>query len=377
MRLVGNIPNLIKAREFSQFLEREGIHNDCEPLIGKDEGLIWIHNEDQVALATTWLTKFKDNPEDPFFVTPIGATLSLSEEIARPNSVRKRSTKKATFITFLLVLCSLIFIYTEWTAPTPPENIQTVPYPMVYMPQIMNDLLYDYPYYYELANKISKSYTQEQIENPKIAPKELAALLQQINSTTYWKGAYDEFIQRHKDPKLGWHYNGPMFEKIKEGQIWRLFTPILMHGNLLHILFNGMWIIVLGIQIEKKIGHLKTILFVLLTAIFSNTCQYLMSGPNFLGLSGVVIAMCGFIWMRQKKAPWEGYLLHSSTFLFIAIFVFGMMFIELISFFTEVYAGTTISPGIANTAHIAGGILGIILGKMKYFARKAPRSYHS
>lgn len=367
MRLIGSIPLLAKARLFSQFLEREGIHNECEPTQGKDEGIIWILNEDDVPKSLQWLEKFKGNPDDPFFETPIGATLSLSEDVISPETAPRirKSQKKATFITFLLVLCAFIYIFTEWTAPPLPENVEEIKYPNAYMPKLMNDLLYDFPKAYTLQVEL--------VQNPPANPE---PLMREIAAMPYWKGAYAEFIERYKDPSLGWSYKGPMFEKIQQGEVWRLITPILMHGNLLHILFNAMWIIVLGVQMERKIGHLKTIVFVLITGIISNTAEYLMTGPNFLGLSGVVVAMCGFIWIRQKKAPWEGYLLHSSTFLFIAIFVLGMALIELISFFSLLFADRALSPGIANTAHIVGGLAGILLGSMKIFARKASRPYH-
>ena len=35
------------------------------------------------------------------------------------------------------------------------------------------------------------------------------------------------------------------------------------------------------------------------------------------------MGMAGFIWMRQRKAPWEGYPLHPSTFSFLGLFYFG------------------------------------------------------
>ena len=47
------------------------------------------------------------------------------------------------------------------------------------------------------------------------------------------------------------------FHEIKNGQIWRIFTPSLLHGGILHLLFNILWLMVLGGMIERDKGALK------------------------------------------------------------------------------------------------------------------------
>ena len=106
------------------------------------------------------------------------------------------------------------------------------------------------------------------------------------------------------------------FEKIRQGEVWRLFTPCLLHFDFLHILFNMAWLWILGKQIEERIHWKKLGLLILIVGIVSNTAQYLVSGPSFLGFSGIVVGMAGFIWMRQRNAPWEGYPLSRIVFCF-------------------------------------------------------------
>ncbi len=87
------------------------------------------------------------------------------------------------------------------------------------------------------------------------------------------------------------------FESLKAGEYWRLITPIFLHFNFFHILFNGMWIKELGKIIENEKGPVMFVFFVAVIAIFSNTLQYIASGPQFGGLSGLVYGLLGYLWV--------------------------------------------------------------------------------
>ncbi len=227
--------------------------------------------------------------------------------------------------------------------------------------------MYDYPKAYELIDRIVKAYGIESLQNLDALPQAGQYLLQQFNQTPYWQGFYDKFVEHFKHPEQAWNFDAPMFEKIREGQWWRLFTPCLLHSDLFHLFFNMIWLVVLGRQMEQKIGSLRYTLFIVITAVFSNTAQYLMSGSNFLGFSGVLCAMLAFIWVRQRRAGWEGYQLDKSTFTFITFFILFMFALQNLSFFLEVYSNTTMPIGIANTAHLTGAFIGFILGRMQFF----------
>ena len=170
----------------------------------------------------------------------------------------------------------------------------------------------------------------------------------------YWKGIYS-FVEQEKDTNAP---APPMFEKIREGEIWRLFTPCLLDRGFLHILFNMAWLWILGKQIEERAGKWRMLLLIIATSIASNVAQYLVSGPFFLGFSGVVVGMAGFIWMRQKVAPWEGYPLSRMTVFFLLIFVLAMFALEVFSLAMQLFAHSPLSANIANTAHVIGGLTG-------------------
>ena len=130
------------------------------------------------------------------------------------------------------------------------------------------------------------------------------------------------------------------------------------------------WAWILCKQIEAKLSLIKFLILTLLIAVIANVVQYLVSGPYFLGYSGVVCGMVGFIWMRQKVAPWEGYTLHKSTIIFILVFILAMFALEIFSLILQAFSSTEISANIANTAHIVGGLSGILLAKTRFFKRK-------
>jgi GlpG protein len=162
-----------------------------------------------------------------------------------------------------------------------------------------------------------------------------------------------------------------LFGKIREGQVWRLVTPVFLHKDLLHILFNMLWVWYLGRPIEERIGPWRFGLLMLLCAIGSNTVQYLMSGPLFVGYSGVVTGMAGFIWVREKLAPWEGYPLTKGTIMFLLVFIMAISVLQAISFLLSHFVGIHFLIGIANSAHIGGAVIGVLLGRLSFFAREA------
>ena len=137
-----------------------------------------------------------------------------------------------------------------------------------------------------------------------------------------------------------------LFYEILHGQIWRLITPIFVHLSFLHILFNMMWFKDLGYLIEFNFGKNFLLKFVLVSGLISNLLQYIVSGPQFGGMSGVLYAMLGFIWVYKK--------INGEFEYSLPRFDIGMM----IGWFFVCLTGA-LGP-IANTAHGGGLVVGII-----------------
>lgn len=134
----------------------------------------------------------------------------------------------------------------------------------------------------------------------------------------------------------------------QQWQIWRWFTHALLHFSALHIIFNLLWWWQLGGDIEKRLGSVKLIEIFLISAAVSGTGQYWVEGANFGGLSGVVYALVGYLWMLTWKRPELGLIIQRP--------IVGFMLVWLILGFFQPFLA------IANMAHLTGLVSGIVLG---------------
>lgn len=145
-------------------------------------------------------------------------------------------------------------------------------------------------------------------------------------------------------------YYSNLSELMTSGQYWRFISPIFLHFSLLHILFNLLWIWVIGRRIEQLQGGWSLLLLALFSGVASNLAQYSVSGPLFGGMSGVVFAVLGYSWVWDR--------LHRPIF-FLPPALMGFMLFWL----ALGYSGALEFMGlgaIANTAHLVGLVAGLI-----------------
>lgn len=389
MRLIYTSNDQKQAASLSSVLANNGIENQLELSTNTDWGSpdygivtakIWVIDEDQVDTAMKTSEEFQSNPQNVH--KPIPEKLSIAEEPS-PNEAKPVPVQKAKMVrprirlerqpiglitVYIIMLCTLIFVIEMITEPKAQEYPSSLAATPAFSPPIDKELLYDYPKAFEIIDKIIKAYGMQQLVHPTEKPVEY--LLEQYHKTPYWHGFYDQLLEYFKKGTPLFNSNVPMFEKLRQGEVWRLFTPALLHSGPFHIFFNMLWLIVLGKQMEQRLSKWRYLLFILLTGVVTNTLQYLMSGANFIGFSGVLCAMLTFVWVRQKRAAWEGYRLDRSTMAFMMLFLFTIFGIQAISFLIEITMNREISPGIANTAHMTGLASGYILGLSRYFNAK-------
>jgi GlpG protein len=270
----------------------------------------------------------------------------------------------------VISLCVFLFLWNDFQEAEMLQAQGAIALQIAFTP-VQQALLFDYPASFKPIEELLANYSLKDFKEIKDLPAGAKALLEQAENTPSWKGIYP-FFQSEK--KQGWEKakQVPLFEKIRQGQVWRLFTPCLLHRDFLHILFNMAWAWILGKQIEERVRRWKILLLIAVIGVVSNTVQYLISGPYFLGYSGVVVGLAGFIWMRQKMAPWEGYPLSKGTILFLLFFVLAMFILELLTFGLQLFSVVNLSANIANAAHIVGGLCGIALGRLSFFSRSKP-----
>jgi len=384
MRLAADFPDERKAYTYCQMLEQKGINASYEAA-GPGHNCVWIIEEDEFEQARAIYDEFTQLPEEqqrkverlkgakglPGIIPGIGmkkeAKGNFTHVRLRPGiRIPKRSSHPMT--NCLLIICSLLFFWNLLQETNLVKSEGKIALQIGLTP-LQEDLMYDYPNCFSKLEQLLKQYPLSSVDEINTLPTDARKSFSEAEKCSYWKGAY-EFIKGHVSKTPTAIASAAMFEKIREGQVWRLFTPSLLHRDLLHIIFNMSWLIYLGRQIEERLGKWKFLSLVVIIGILSNTAQYLMSGPYFLGFSGVAVGLAGFIWMRQRVSPWEGYPLSAGTMMFLVIFIAAMLLLDWISLAMHAFGKTPFTGAIANTAHISGGIIGILLARLSIFAHK-------
>ena len=153
--------------------------------------------------------------------------------------------------------------------------------------------------------------------------------------------------------------------EVRNGEIWRVVTPIFIPFGIIHLLFNMYWLNYLGGQIEERGGRWRLALLVLTIAVASNLAQFFIGEfpdigvrkPLFGGMSGVVYGLLGYIWMKIRFDPWMGLHISRDT-------VFLM-----IGWLLLCYTG--VMGSVANTAHAVGLGVGITIGYLPTIFRSS------
>ncbi len=158
--------------------------------------------------------------------------------------------------------------------------------------------------------------------------------------------------------------------EILHGQdLYTLVTAMFLHGSLLHVGSNMLYLWVFGDNIERSVGTLLYPVFYLLAGIVAFAVQTLVVGasniPN-LGASGAVAGVLGaYIVLfpgRQVRT-----LLILGIFITItrvsAVLLLGFWIVtQFLSGFSALGGRMAESGGVAYWAHIGGFIFGVVVG---------------
>jgi GlpG protein len=299
LRQIGTLPKGLDPKVFADYLLTLGMKTRIDER--PDGWDLWIYNEDHVARARDELAAYTSQPEDPRYH---GATLTAQAIRRNEQQLDKKFRKNYREVTDL------------WAYP----GLRRRPLTSTLVALCVAIFIFQHS---------STGHTFEK---------------------RLFFASFDV-----RDGELQSHG----LEDIRHGQIWRLVTPILMHRDPIHILFNLWWLSALGTMIEVRRGTLRLAGLVLISAVISNFGQYLymeQSDPGkpqlFYGMSGVVYALFGYVWMKGLHEPEQGMIMHPNNVAVMIVWLFLCM--------------TGVLGPIANAAHVMGLVVGVVLGMLRY-----------
>lgn len=217
--------------------------------------------------------------------------------------------------------------------------------------------------------------------------------LQQLGTNEHFTYAFStvplEIISGHDvitrsreliDPITGQHLLIPGLEATPFSVYFTLLSSMFMHGGLLHIGGNMLFLWIFGDNIEDRLGHIRYLLFylvcgviaslahVFITAAFATNQSSLMV-PS-LGASGAISGVLGAYLLLHPKRRVTVILFRILTDVpaYVAI---GLWFLFQLISGLGILGGGSQQGGVAYAAHVGGFIAGLVL--IKAFAIGRPR----
>jgi rhomboid protease GluP len=80
---------------------------------------------------------------------------------------------------------------------------------------------------------------------------------------------------------------------IAQGEVWRLFTAMFLHGGIMHLLFNLYALYALGPLLEGYTGHIRFLTIFLVSGLYGSLLSYAFSSPISVGASGAIFGLLG------------------------------------------------------------------------------------
>ncbi len=137
----------------------------------------------------------------------------------------------------------------------------------------------------------------------------------------------------------------------------RLFGHALGHQGWDHFFGNIMYILILGPMLEEKYGTSSIVFLMLVTAFTTGLITFLFApGVSMCGASGIVFAMI----LLSSFTEFQEYTIPLTVILVAALYI-GQ----------QVYSAVAVGGNVAYGAHIAGGVIGTVIG---YGANKRKKS---
>ena len=140
------------------------------------------------------------------------------------------------------------------------------------------------------------------------------------------------------------------------GEWWRLVSPVLVHGGILHLVVNMYFLYLVGPLVEQLYGSARFALLYLLTAAAGSATSFAIGGPApSVGASGAIFGLCGVLVavsaVHRPILDRRGRAIMSQIGMLIVLnLAIGFGF------------GALVGVNIDNAAHIGGLVSGLWLG---------------
>lgn len=144
---------------------------------------------------------------------------------------------------------------------------------------------------------------------------------------------------------------------------WRFLTSIFLHGNTLHLLYNGFALALFGSILERLVGEKKLLIVFFLSGIIANLISINFYNSS-LGASGAIFGVIGALIIIRP---------------FMFVWAFGVplpLFMAGILWVAGDLIGLFIPDNIGNIAHLSGIAVGLLSGIfMKSKLKKTTQTY--
>ena len=152
-------------------------------------------------------------------------------------------------------------------------------------------------------------------------------------------GDYDYIINKYC-------IHGP---SIRNGEYYRLFTGMFLHGSIMHLFFNTYALYVMGSQIENFFGRFKYLIIYIFSGVMGALFSMIFNGSIVsIGASGAIFGLMGsLLYFGYHYRVYFGTVLLKQV---VPVIIFNL----LIGFMVT---------GIDNFAHIGGLIGGVLITK--------------
>jgi len=128
--------------------------------------------------------------------------------------------------------------------------------------------------------------------------------------------------------------------------VFSLFSHVIGHGSIEHLLGNMTFILLLGPIVEEKYGSRFTLLMIVVTAFITGLLNITFFSTGLLGASGIVfmlILLVSFTNVKGGQIP--------LTFILVALLFVGKEVLHSLQ-----------ADQVSQFAHIIGGVCGSIFG---------------